>query len=193
MIKLRWLPLVCALVCFGGCRSNQQVTSPKTASNTPTPTPEIPVEPQPDINNWLADDADVRKDTGLKRAWARFERSQKYRIAQAEDLKTVIGQSPRSFLVWWGAEAYRGPEFLVAILVDPSRTDPNRYGLVVIAAPESAGGQYKTYWVAREEDMSRYIISPASGSVFIARYGEDGTYDSKSLAWYRSRREFRLK
>ena len=193
MIRLRWLLLVCALVCFGGCRSKQRVTLPKTVNNMPTPTPTIPVEPQPDIDNWLDNDADVRKDTGLKRAWTRFERSQKYRIAQADDLKTVIGQSPRSFLIWWGAEAYRGPEFLVAIVVDPSRSDPNRYGLVVIAAPESAGGEYKTYWVAREEDMSRYIISPASGSVFIQCYREDGTYESKTLGWYRSRQEFRLK
>lgn len=189
---LRWLLPVCAVVCFGACRSDQQAALPKTV-NTPSPTPSVTPPPQPDINNWLANDADVRKDKRLLRAWTRFERSQKYRLAQSADRKFVPGQSSQSFLVWWGAEAYQGDNFLVAVVVDPSRTDPNRYGLIVIAAPESAGGNYKTYWVAREEDMSRYIISPASGSVFIARYREDGTYDGKSLAWYRSRREFRLK
>ena len=193
MIRLRWLLFVCALVCFGGCRSNERVLLPKTANTSPSPTPSVTPPPQPDINEWLANDVEVRKDTRLKRAWTKFEQSQKYRLAQSTDRKFVPGQSSMSFGIWWGAEAYRGPEFLVAIVVDPSRSDPNRYGMIVIAAPESAGGEYKTYWVAREEDMSRYIISPASGSVFIQCYREDGTYESKTLGWYRSRQEFRLK
>ncbi|HKR21559.1 MAG TPA: hypothetical protein VJS17_03150 [Pyrinomonadaceae bacterium] len=165
----------------------------KTVTASPTPEPALAAEPQADINEWIANDADVRKDTRLKRAWTRFEQSQKYKTVQAKDRKIIIGDSSMSFLIWWGAEAYRGPEFLVAIVADPSRSDPNRYGLVVIAAPESAGGKYKPYWVAREEDMSRYIISPASGSVFVRCYREDGTYETKTLGWYRSRQEFRLK
>ena len=191
MIRLRWLLLVCALS-FCGCGSKQQAALPKSV-NTPSPTPSVTPPPQPDLNEWLANDAEVRKDARLLRAWTNFERSQKYRLAQSADRKFVPGQSSMSFLIWWGAEAYKGEEFLVAIVVDPSRTDPNRYGMVVIAAPDSAGGTYKTYWVAREEDMSRYIISPASGGVYIQCYREDGTYESKTLGWYRSRQEFRLK
>jgi len=193
MNRLRWLLPVCALVCFGGCRSNEQAALPKTVNTSPSPTPSVTPPPQPDINEWLDNDAEVRNDTRLKRAWARFEQSQKYKPAQSADRKFVPGESSMSFAIWWGAEAYRGPEFLVAIVVDPSRSDPNRYGMVVIAAPESAGGNYKSYWVARDEDMSRYIIAPASGSVTIQCYREDGTYDSKTLGWYQSRQEFRLK
>ncbi|HEU4769974.1 MAG TPA: hypothetical protein VFS77_21590 [Pyrinomonadaceae bacterium] len=98
-----------------------------------------------------------------------------------------------SFTSWWGTEAYQGDQFLVAIVVDPSRTDAKRYGMVVIAAPDSAGRKYKPYWVAREEDMSGWTISAVSGSVFVRQYRDDAAYDEKSLAWYRSKREFRLK
>ena len=64
---------------------------------------------------------------------------------------------------------------------------------IVIAAPKSDGGTYKTYWAAREEDMESYLLSPASGSFFIECFRRDGTEETKALAWYRSRRKFELK
>lgn len=123
----------------------------------------------------------------MKRVWTNFERSQKYRLAQPGETKA----SP--FMIWWGAEAYQGDQFLIAIVVDPSRTDANRYGLVVIGAPKSDGGKYKPYWVVREQDLANCEISPASGSMFFFCVRADGTRESRSLAWFRSKRQFELK
>jgi len=98
-------------------------------------------------------------------------------------------------MTWWGVRGYRGfanKDFLVAIVVDPSRTDPKRYGLVVLAAIVSEGPGYKPYWVLREEDMESYLISPASGSVFMECFRRDGTEQTKELAWDRESRQFHL-
>jgi hypothetical protein len=94
---------------------------------------------------------------------------------------------------WWGASGYRGAnEFLVAIVVNPFRSDPKRYGLVVIAAVASEGPAYKSYWVLREEEMESYLLSPASGSVYIECFHRDGTEQTKELVWDRKSRQFRL-
>ncbi len=98
-------------------------------------------------------------------------------------------------LIWWGASGYRGTagkDFLVAIVVDSSRSDPNRYGLVVLAAPTSEGPYYKTYWVLREEDMESYLISPASGSLYMECFRRDGSEQTKEIIWDRKARQFRL-
>ena len=141
--------------------------------------------PVASLESVLADRPENNKE--LERAWANFRRSQKYRLAQPGETKHM------PYLIWWGTEAYHGAEFLVAIVVDPSRTDQNRYGLVVIGAPKSDGGKYKTYWVERERELVNCEISPASGSVFFDCVRPDGTKETHSLAWFRSRRKFELK
>jgi hypothetical protein len=184
----RWLPwvlTVSALVTLASCSTPQRAktTAPSTALNSNVaPSPEVRV-------TWSASDLanplSFNKD--LKRAWAEFERSQKYRLAQPGETQHT------PFLVWWGCEAYQGRDFLIAIVVDAAKTDRNRYGLVMIAAPESAGGKYKPYWVLRDQDLSSCEIDAASGSLWFQCKQADGTEESKSLAWFRSRRQFELK
>ena len=139
------------------------------------------------LDEWITGMNWIKERKEMSRAWRNFERSQKYRLAQPGETKS------RPYFIWWGAEAYQGDEYLIAIVVDPSRTDPNRYGAVVVAAPESQGGKYRAYWVTREENMEHCDISVASGSLFVSCKREDGTEEVRSLGWYRSRRGFRLK
>lgn len=174
---------VCALAAFVSCSTTSppKTNAPALAANTnAAPTP----EPRASLESVLADGPENNK--ALQRAWANFRRSQKYRLAQAGETQH------KPYLIWWGAEAYQGDEFLIAIVVDPSRADSNRYGLVVIAAPKSDGGKYKPYWVEREKDLSSCEFSPASGSVYFECDRQDGT-QQRALAWFRSRRKFELK
>jgi hypothetical protein len=141
----------------------------------------------------------------LRVAWKQFEASQNYRLAMPTDrnlspeaLRRLGWDGPQqgiSYMPWWGARGYRGfsnKDFLVAIVVDPSRSDPKRYGLVVLAAVQSEGPNYKSYWVLREEDMESYLISPASGSVFIECFQRGGSEQTKELYWATKSRQFRL-
>lgn len=142
----------------------------------------------------------------LKRAWDRFESMQPYRLATPADRKLSPAAVARvnsnsanqviPFISWWGVRGLQktnDTDVLVAIVVDPSRTDPKRYGLVVFAAPVSEGPEYKVYWVLREQDLESYLLSPASGSVFIEAYRRDGTDEIKELAWDGKSKMFRLK
>jgi len=139
----------------------------------------------------------------VKRAWTDFEGSQKYRLAQPSDRQLTPNATARvesnhpnqniPFLNWWGARGYEGKrDFLVAIVVDPARSDPKRYGLVVIAAPKSEGPNFQPYWVLREEDMESYLLSGASGSFWIECFARDGPEQTKELAWDSKSRRFCL-
>ena len=185
------------LVVLVSCRSSERPTEPTVSIATPVSETTM---------TWSSVDLVERLDDNkaLYRAWRDFERTQKYRLAQPSDRKLTPAAVERvksnseyqilPFLTWWGAEGYKGrTDFLIVIVVDPSRSDANRYGLVVIAAPESKDSNYKPYWVAREEDMESYLLSPASGSVFMECFRRDGTLEVKELVWFRSSRQFRLK
>lgn len=168
---------------------------------TPTPLPTVDER----ITFWPTDPTAGLDIEPLQRAWRQFERSQIYRLAQFSDRQLtpeaaarVKSNNPNQIkpsLIWWGARGYRGAntqEFLVGIVVDPSRSDPKRYGLVVIAAVASEGGHYKPYWVSREEDMESYLLSPASGSVYIECFQHGGAEETKELVWDRKTRRFSL-
>ena len=173
-------------------------------TSSPTPTPVSTAETN---IPWPSDPTDyVTDNEPLKLAWRNFERSQKYRLAQPSDRNLTPAAAARvksnnpnqikPFLTWWGAQGYRGSttkDFFIALVVDPSRSDLNRYGLVILAAVASEGPHYKPYWVLREEDMESYLISPASGSVFMECFRRDGTEQTRELAWDRKSRQFRLK
>jgi len=198
---LRFLITVCALGLLVSCGTREQIrttVSPPPVNSNAAATESSATWSSAALDEFLKD----RKE--MKRAWTKFKRSEKYRLAQPSDRNLTPAAAARvrmnspdqspPFQWWWGAEGYDGQaDFVVAIVVDPSRSDPNRYGLIVIAAPKSDGGTYKTYWAAREEDMESYLLSPASGSFFIECFRRDGTEETRALAWYRSRRKFELK
>lgn len=182
--------------------SAQQPDAARTNSTAPVPTPSPSSE---NSIQWSSDPTQhVADNEPLRRAWRNFESSQKYRLAQPSDrrlspaaVSRVNSNNPNQiipFLTWWGSQGYRGDgkDFLVAVVVDPSRTDTNRYGLVVLAAPESEGAAYKVYWVMREADMESWLISPASGSVFMECFQRDGSNETKEIAWDRKSKRFKL-
>jgi len=190
------------LVASASCLAKEQVVVPASEPST------TPLSPSPQTNiSWPSDPTvyGLHRNEGLKRAWAKFESSQQYRLALPSDrilspaaLARVSSNNPRQavpFLAWWSVRGLAntdGKDVLVAIVVDPRRSDRTRYGLVVLAAPVSERGAYKVYWVMREEDMESYLLSPASGSIFIECFRPDGSEQTKELAWDKKSKRFRL-
>lgn len=177
---------------------------PNASLKASEPTPAPPSNET--IRSWPSAPYEYMSDNdALKQAWQDFERTQNYRLVQPSDRNLTPAAAARvksnaahqiiPVINWWGARGYRGTntkDFLIAIVVDPSRSDPKRYGLVVIAAVASEGPKYKTYWVLREEDMESYLLSPASGSVYIECFRRDGAEQTKELVWDRKSHQFRL-
>ena len=180
-IALTAVPILCSCNSYERAKTTQSTTPLNSNVAEPASRPVSDTWSSASLDDWIKENED------MSRVWKNFERSQKYRLAQPGETKKI------PYLTWWGAEAYRGNDYLIAIVVDPSRTDPNRYGLVVIAAPESEGRKYRAYWVAREENMENCDLSGASGGLYFACTRENGSRETRTLAWYRSRREFRLK
>ena len=198
-MRLLIVYLISAVALVSVSCNTQKPTSPEAPIAAASPTPRLD-------ESWTEDPTDaVINNEALQRAWKRFEKSQKYRLAKPSDrnltsaaLARVNSNNPHQAvpsLIWWGTRGYRGfvgKDFLVALVVDPSRSDSNRFALVVLAAIASEGKNYKTYWVSREEDMESYLISPASGSVFMECFRRDGSEETKMLTWEKTSRQFRL-
>ena len=184
------------LLCVSCVKKEQLRTSQPSPVTSPTQQTNV---------LWSADPTEFTNNHALKQAWRTFEASHQYRLAQSSDRNLSPAARERvnsnsvnqiiPSLIWWGARGYRGAtnkDFLVAIVVDSSRSDPNRFGLIVLAEPTSEGQSYKTYWVVREEDMESYLISPASGSVYVECFSRDGSEQTKEIIWDRKSRQFRL-
>jgi hypothetical protein len=194
-----------ALAASVACIAKEQAA---TRGSEPSATP-LSKSPEAETS-WPSDPTSpvsfvVKPGEGIKRAWGDFERTQQYRLARPSDRRLtpaararVNSNNPNQivpFLTWWGVRGLTGGEgkdVLVAIVVDPTRSDNNRYGLVVIASPKSEKGAYKVYVAAREEDMESYLISPASGSIYIECFRRDGSEETKELVWDRESKRFRL-
>jgi hypothetical protein len=184
-----------ALTVSISCGTDNRASRVQQPSAVASPSPEA---------QWSADLAQfLEHNPEVKRAWTEFERAQKYRLAQPSDRNLTAAAAARvesnqpnqiiPFLNWWGARGYEGKtDFLAVIVVDPSRTDPKRYGLVVFAAPKSEGPNFKPYWVLREQDLESYLLSGASGSFWVEGFERDGTKQTKELAWDKQSRRFRL-
>ncbi len=188
------------LAALQSCRVGGRAVAPAGAPSQPPP----PQVERKEIS-WPSDPTEGLADEELRRAWAEFERTQQYRLARPSDRQLAPAARARvnsnnpaqiiPFLRWWGARGLKSAghkDVLVAIVVAPGRTGPDRYGLVVLAAPASEGGAYRAYWAAREEDMESYLISPASGSIFMECFRRDGGEETKELAWDRRAKGFRL-
>jgi hypothetical protein len=183
------LTVVASLTTLLACRA----TTERLQTPIP-PSPALAASPST-AERWAADLTDfLEHNPEVKRAWTDFERSQKYRMAKPSDRNLTQQAQARvdrsrpnqiiPFLNWWGARGYEGKtDFLVVIVVDPTRSDPKRYGLVVFAAPKSEGPNFKPYWVLREANLESYLLSVASGTFWVEGFSRDGTEQTKELAW----------
>lgn len=64
-----------------------------------------------------------------------------------------------------------------AIVVDTTRTDPNRFSLVIFSQPTDLSGRYKTHLLFSERDLSKTLLEWWSGGLAVREYHDDGTYD----------------
>lgn len=112
----------------------------------------------------------------MKSAWEKFIKAGHYRLAQVEDFRfseaakknmrlgTWERYVTQPYIWWWGAFA--------AIVVDTTRTDDKRFGLVIF--PYTGATTYKPVWLYRNKDLSTTGLEQASGYWFVNTYSEDG-------------------
>ena len=141
---------------------------------------------------------------GIDTAWALFAKDGRYRLALEADMdfseaarKNIARTDGR--LEWsalnhilaysWGHLGYDSDQdHLAAIVVDNSRNDTSRFGLVIFSKPR--GGTYRPYWLYQDRDLSRTIVYQVSGSLGVMDYQDDGTYPNCWLEWNTRRKQY---
>jgi hypothetical protein len=135
------------------------------------------------------------KSKNMEAAWKQFTANSQYRLAcdadgdislDAIEQKTIesyrIAKQSRSITNWgdWNFPKRTYEDHLAAIVVDTTRTDANRFGLVVFSPPQSKKNAYDVNWLYRDRDLSRASVGMSSGSVWTQDYTPDG---KGSLCW----------
>lgn len=169
--------LVLMLVGFSGCAhktQTSQTTPPPQASPATAPT----ARPTPSLF-W--------KD-GEEEAWHRFIKDGRYRMAQpadfrfSEQARREMGSelfekyTTEPVVHWWGGTG--------VIVVDTTRTDENRFGLIVFMEPDNykknrKACPHKAVWLYKNKDLSRSGLEQASGYWFVIEYDDSGKRTGK--------------
>jgi len=79
------------------------------------------------------------------------------------------------------------------IVVDTTRSDPARFGLVIFNESKDGKVLPDPHWVYREKDLSRTVMFWASSELLLLEYHENGKSDVCRVRWNRSRQEYSCK
>src|SRR5260370_28158149 len=162
MIQLVTTVFLSCLITFGGCMSvrstSRHSTAAKNAEESPKQQAVKPDESPDFLHSGLFDN----NPKGLE-AWLSFTKDGKCRVSNASDfafseaskseLREMFGEMwyPRSNHPAISGVISRRDWFfdLAVIIVDTSRSDANRFGLVVFNVPKE-GGLPSTHWLFRD-------------------------------------------
>ena len=128
----------------------------------------------------------------LKEAWRQFVQDGPYRLAHPRDMNFRGEERVTSLYDFpWGELGYDqipGADHLAAIVVDTTRTDDARFGLVIFSAPRNRNGAYVPHWLYRGRDLSRTSVTRVTGELSISEYHDDGTETICHVRWNRQQR-----
>ena len=81
-------------------------------------------------------------------------------------------------------------DHLAAIVVDTTKTDDNRFSLIIFSPPKDRKGSFETHWLYRDRDLSKSTVGRQSGSAYVTEYLDDGTSKSCQVRWNKQRKLF---
>ena len=174
--------LLLANLILSGCNSSVSPSSAAVIESVP--------QAQTSVSPRILDPTENRSEA-LREAWRQFTANGQYRLALPEDMRVPS----TSHVYIWGDLAYRkrgADDHLAAIVVNTTRSDENRFGLVIFSPPEGRR-DYKVHWLYRDRDLSKTSLSQASGSFFVREHLDDGSERTCIVHWYRSQNQFQCK
>ncbi len=132
-------------------------------------------------------------DQGGTEAWQRFTEDGRYRVARAADFKIPeVAMQENGYDIGNAIKfAYVGEDInhdglyrdRALIIIDTTRNDAKRLGLVIFNELKDKTTLPKPYWLYRERDLSRAVMFWSSGGLGIREYDEDGTYHLCRVRW----------
>lgn len=136
----------------------------------------------------------------LRDEWQKFTASGQYRLAQASDRtfseeakKQSAGHGISFYDYAWGDLNFPkrvGNDYLAAIVVDTTKTDSNKFSLVIFNPIKDSKDKYELNWLYRDQDLSKSTINRASGELYVSKYSDDGSRKSCSVKWNPKTKKF---
>ena len=150
---------------FACSTSKMQTTEPTVQAPQ---NQEQTVEPRPCATE-PTDMASYNKN--VQAAWKKFTANGQYQL------------DCNNYVYNWGSWGYPKRELedhLAAVVVDTTRTDANRYSLVIFSPPRAKKNVYEVHWLYKDRDLSKTSVGMSSGSVWVEDRSNEG---KKSLCW----------
>lgn len=184
-----------------GCSASQNASRPSTPSEQTAQqniNQRLSSEPNQPVNPLI-----IGLTGGVPRgeeAWQRFTADGRYRVARAEDF--IIPDAARreggeylqrmlEFPFIAGDVNRDGPSRDCAVIVvDTTRSDAERFGLVIFNAPEDDNTIPQPHWLYRERDLSRTVLGWDSEGLNLRTYRDDSTFALCRVRWDERRQRY---
>jgi hypothetical protein len=130
----------------------------------------------------------------FQKAWREFIADARYRLAC--DTDSALSDDAKNRQSWyvfnygnWNYPKRDYEEHFAAIVVGTTRSDPNRFGLVIFSPPKGGKNNYEINWLYKDRDLSKASVGMASGGGYVTNNTD---VDEKScfFRWNRSKRVF---
>ncbi len=197
--RIKFLICLCLAICIGFACSKSK---PQSSAASNEPSSQIQTGPQKELD-YTTDPTCCGLmsvgNQGIDKAWRRFTANGRYRLALKEEIKSPAKEFGSDalnsiFAYCWGRLGYDSSEeawnHLAAIVVNTSRNDDARFGLVIFSSPKAGDGSYQPYWIYQDRDLSRTVVWTGTGDLMIAEYKEDGSRAVSYVQWDSARRRF---
>ena len=132
----------------------------------------------------------ITGDPEAAKIWKRFNRNGLYRVARGDDFRS----SPENYRPYGDGDFNRDHQSydFAAIVVDTTRTDSSRFGIVIFNARKGRQRYDGPYWLFRGSDLSRTSLNTSShGPLLVGEHLDDGTIKVCVVKWNRRKREYR--
>lgn len=139
----------------------------------------------------------------LRKKWQEFTANGQYRLAKESDMtfaEIAKRQSPGQgnsatnlYEYVWGDLNYPKrieDDHLAAIVVNTTKSDSNKFSLVIFSPIKGKKDEYEINWLYREQDLSKATVNRASGDLYVREYLDDGSQKSCFVKWNPKIREF---
>jgi hypothetical protein len=143
-------------------------------------------EPQPLVISDFEEPPVFDNNPALRFEWQQFIADGRYRLARVDDMRFSDPAKHRinESFGWWQI-GHPFDRELAAIVVDKSRSDPERFGVIVFR-PVYKGdvkASYTRHWLFRERDLSKTALSSPSGYLFVSEFGEGESFKTCEVRW----------
>ena len=179
---------VCA---FAACHTRKPANQTTELKLRQTMTPENASRSQETSDPTCCDD---KASLELKQAWTAFTDDGRFRMVRTNELSDSEARARLHYAYAWGDLGYdvdpSKSYHLAVIVVETTRSDNNRFGLVIFSAPRGANGSYRPYWILRNTDLSGAFFSGFSGYLELVINDANGSRNGCDIRWSKKLKTF---